>query len=88
MKAVKGYSKDYYKKECAQEGGEAFEFSSMDQAAEHLANMGGYTLEAARAGIENDTNCDWIYFEDGSVLFRYYGRGYSTNYINQNLRKQ
>lgn len=83
MKAVKGYSKEYYKKECIEEGGEPFEFNSLGEAASHLANMGGYAVEVAKQGIENDTNCDWILFEDGSVIFRYYGINYDKEYIDQ-----
>lgn len=83
MKAVKGYTKEYYKTECIEEGGEPFEFNSLSEAAGHLANMGGYTVEVAKQGIENDTNCDWILFEDGSVIFRYYGINYDKEYIDQ-----
>lgn len=82
MKAVKGYTKEDYRKECIEEGGEVFEFNSCSEAAQHLANMAGYTAEIAEEGIKNDTNCDWIIFEDGSVLFRYYGKNYDEDYIS------
>lgn len=81
MKAVEGYTKDDYKTECAAEGGKVFEFSSLDEAAGHLASMAGQTMEVAREGILNDTNCDWVLFADGGVLFRYYGRNYDKDHI-------
>ena len=83
MRAVEGYTKGDYKTECVAEGGEVFEFSSLDEAAGHIANMTGQTIEVARDGILNDTNCDWILFEDGGVLFRYYGRNYDQEYISK-----
>lgn len=33
--------------------------------------------------IINDTNCDWVFFEDESVIFRYYGKGYDETIINE-----
>lgn len=87
MKAVKGYTKEYYKAECIEEGGEPFEFSSFEEAARHLAYMGRYSVEIAKQGIENDTNCDWIFFEDGSVIFRYYGINYDKEYMEK-LRRE
>ena len=38
-------------------------------------------------GILNDTNCDWIVFDDGSVIFKYYGSGYDGNIINEMIEK-
>lgn len=83
MEAVKGYTKEYYKTECIKEGGEPFLFSTLEEAAGHLANMTRYTMEIAEQGIKNDTNCDWVLFEDGSVIFRYYGRVYNREYIDR-----
>ena len=45
-------------------------------------------LEDARNGILNNTNCDWILFEDGGVLFRYYGTNYDAEYIRKLAAKQ
>ena len=41
------------------------------------------TKQDAIDGIKNDTNCDWILFEDGSVIFRYYGKGYNEKYTDE-----
>ena len=77
MKAVKGYTKSDYIAICKEEeGGEVFNFKSMDKAAE-------YSKKEAVAGIIDDTNCDWVFFEDESVIFRYYGRGYNETIINE-----
>ena len=83
MKAVEGFTKEDYKKECAADGGEVFEFRTCEDAAKHLANMAGYAVEVAKEGILNDTNCDWVIFGDGSVLFRYYGVNYDKEYIER-----
>lgn len=81
MKAVEGYTKEEYKKECEADGGEVFEFASLEEAAEKLADMKGYSAEDAEEGILNGTNCDWILFEDGTVLFRYYGKNFDKKHI-------
>ncbi len=81
MKAVKGFTKEDYKKECIADGGEVFEFASIGEAAESLASWMRCTEKVAEDGIRNGTNCDWIVFEDGSVFFRYYGRNYGEEYI-------
>jgi len=83
MKAVIGYTKEEYKKECEADGGEAFEFASLKKAAEQLANMKRCSTEDAEEGILNGTNCDWILFEDGTVLFRYYGRNFDKKDIEE-----
>lgn len=44
--------------------------------------------EVALDGILNDTNCDWIVFDDGSVIFKYYGRGYDESIINEMIEKE
>ena len=81
MKAVEGYTKAEYKKECEANGGETFEFDSLKEAAEQLADMLGYSVEVAEEGILNGTNCGWILFEDGTVLFRYYGKNLDKTHI-------
>ena len=81
MKAVKGFTKEDYKKECIADGGEVFEFASIGEAAESLASWMGCTEKVAEDGIRNGTNCDWIVFEDGSVFFRYYGKNLDKPHI-------
>ena len=81
MKAVKGFTKEDYKKECIADGGEVFEFASIGEAAESLASWMGCTEKVAEDGIRNGTNCDWIVFEDGSVFFRYYGKNLDKTHI-------
>ena len=78
MKAVKGYTKNDYIAICKEEeGGEVFNFKSMCEAVEYIAKfLPGSSKKEAVARIINDTNCDWVFFEDESVIFRYYGKGY------------
>lgn len=84
MNAVKGFSKQEYVRECKEEGGEVFGFISLDEAAEYLCKMTQtITIGEAKAGIENDTNCDWVLFKDGSVIFRYFGKGYNEKYTDE-----
>ena len=45
--------------------------------------MPGSSKKEAVARIINDTNCDWVFFEDESVIFRYYGKGYDETIINE-----
>lgn len=72
-----------------QEGGEVFSFASIDEAAGYFS-MFGHELptDVALDGILNDTNCDWIVFDDGSVIFKYYGRGYDESVINEMIEKE
>lgn len=86
MKAVEGFSKEWYKEECKKEGGEPLEIETLDEAVVHLANMKNLTMENARISIQGSGNCDWVVFEDESVLFRYYGRAYDEAYINEHIR--
>ena len=81
MKAVKGYTKHDYIMICKEEGGEVFSFASIDEAAE-------LPTDVALDGILNDTNCDWIVFDDGSVIFKYYGKGYDESIINEMIEKE
>ena len=62
MKAVKGYTKSDYIAICKEEeGGEVFNFKSMDKAAEYIVKfLPGSSKKEAVAGIINDTNCDWV----------------------------
>ena len=89
MKAVKGYTKHDYIMICKEEGGEVFIFASIDEAAGYFS-MFGHELptDVALDGILNDTNCDWIVFDDGSVIFKYYGRGYDESIINEMIEKE
>ena len=89
MKAVKGYTKHDYIMICKEEGGEVFSFASIDEAAGYFS-MFGHELptDVALDGILNDTNCDWIVFDDGSVIFKYYGRGYDESIINEMIEKE
>lgn len=89
MKAVKGYTKHDYIMICKEEGGEVFGFASIDEAAGYFS-MFGHELptDVALDGILNDTNCDWIVFDDGSVIFKYYGRGYDESIINEMIEKE
>ena len=76
MKAVKGYTKHDYIMISKEEGGEVFSFASIDGAAGYFS-MFGHELptDVALDRILNDTNCDWIVFDDGSVIFKYYEEG-------------
>lgn len=89
MKAVKGYTKHDYIMICKEESGEVFSFASIDEAAGYFS-MFGHELptDVALDGILNDTNCDWIVFDDGSVIFKYYGRGYDESVINEMIEKE
>ena len=89
MKAVKGYTKHDYIMICKEEGGEVFSFASIDEAAGYFS-MFGHELptDVALDRILNDTNCDWIVFDDGSVIFKYYGRGYDESIINEMIEKE
>ena len=89
MKAVNGYTKHDYIMICKEEGGEVFSFASIDEAAGYFS-MFGHELptDVALDRILNDTNCDWIVFDDGSVIFKYYGRGYDESIINEMIEKE
>lgn len=84
MKAVEGLKKHDYIVECKEEGGEVFGFDTIEAAAEYVEKMfPKMTKEEAIDGIKNNTNCDWVLFEDGSVIFRYYGKGYNEKYTDE-----
>lgn len=88
MKAVKGYTKHDYTMICKEEGGEVFSFASIDEAAGYFSMFGHEVpTNIALDGILNDTNCDWIVFDDGSVIFKYYGSGYDGSIINEMIEK-
>lgn len=65
MKAVRGYTKDDYRKSSPS----TKDFQSIEAAAEYLKKK--WPERSADFYIEsimNDTNCDAVYFEDGSVI--------------------
>lgn len=64
MRAVRGYKKSDYQKMSPN----VMEFDSIQEAAEYLAEKHSQPVEDMVKAIENDTNCDAIYFEDGSVV--------------------
>lgn len=65
MKAVKGYKKDDYRNAPT-----VLEFETIEQAAEYLANKHNQSVNYMIRSIKDDTNCDAIYFNDGSVILR------------------
>lgn len=66
MKAVKGYTKDYYRN--GMSAPVILEFDNIGAAAEYLAKKHGLNEEYAAESIINDTNCDAIWFDDGTVI--------------------
>ena len=63
---------------------DVYKRQSIDKAAEYIVKfLPGSSKNEAVAGIINDTNCDRVFFEDESVIFRYYGRGYNETIINE-----
>ena len=64
MKAVRGYEKSYYIQRCPV----AKEFETVQLAAEYLAEKYNATTESMIDSIMNDTNCDAVYFPDGTVV--------------------
>ena len=65
MKAARGYTKDSYR----QSAPSTTEFQSIEAAAEYLAKRWPeHSADFYTESIMNDTNCDAIYFEDGSVI--------------------
>lgn len=88
MKAVKGYTKRDYIITCEKAGGEVFDFASIDEAANYFSIFGQeLPTDTAFDRILNDGNCDWIVFDDGSVIFKYYGSGYDEDVINEMIEK-
>lgn len=65
MKYVKGYTKDDYRNAPT-----VLEFETIEQASEYLANKYKQSAEYMIRSIKDDTNCDAIYFDDGSVILR------------------
>lgn len=80
MKAVKGYTKNDYIAICKEEeGGEAFNFKSMCEAVEYIAKfLPGSSKKEAVARIINDTNCDWVFFEDETIINEMRENGYGA----------
>lgn len=69
MKAVKGYSKGDYINNAKSSGMNSLEFSTVEAAAEYVAAKYNKTsIIEAKEAILNDTNCDAICFDDGSVI--------------------
>ncbi len=69
MRSVKGYTKDDYTTRCEKLGGKVINFESMKNAVEYYRKLYPQKTESdAEKVIRNDTNCDWIVFEDGSIL--------------------
>ena len=66
MKAVREYTKDYYRKEI--NAPIVKEFSTIEAAVVYLAEKHGANMEDMVSNITNDTNCDAVYFPDGSVI--------------------
>ncbi len=66
MKAVKGYTKDHYRK--IENAPVVKEFATISEAAEYLAQKHRSSTEYMVNSIMNDTNCDAIYFPDDSVI--------------------
>lgn len=64
MRAVRGYKKSDYQKMSPN----VMEFDSIQEAAEYLAEKHSQSVEYMVQSIKDDTNCDAIYFEDGSVV--------------------
>ena len=86
MKAVKGYTKSDYIAMAERGRGrrDLLISNQIAEAAEYIVKfLPGSSKKEAVAGIINDTNCDWGFFEDESVIFRYYGRGYNETIINE-----
>lgn len=63
MKAANGYSKEDYKKAPV-----VLEFETMEKAAEYLEKKYNQDKESIIRAIEDDTNEDAVYFEDGTVI--------------------
>ena len=69
MKSAKGYTKENYTTRCEKSGGTVIHFESMKNAVEYYRILYPQRTESeAEKAIRNDTNCDWIVFDDGSVL--------------------
>lgn len=80
LKQVEGYSKEYYIEECKNDGGVPVVYADIHEAAkafcEYLRTRDYDEYEASAADAEerilNNSNCDWILMQDGSVLWRRY----------------
>lgn len=66
MRAVKGYTKEDYLKNAKKS--KTREFANMEEAVKYVSRVFKMDKQTAQKSIENDTNCDMIYFEDGSVI--------------------
>ena len=66
MKAVKDYTKDYYRK--ATSAPIIKEFAAIEAAAIYLSEKHNTSVNHMISSIMNDTNCDAVYFPDGSVI--------------------
>ncbi len=72
MVAVIGYSKQYYIDDCINHNGKVVSFASLEEAISFMKKKYNVTTDDAKNSILNDTNCDWIVFEDNTVIFRNY----------------
>ena len=66
MKAPKGYTKDYYRKEI--NAPVVKEFDTIEAAAIYLSEKHNASVKHMTSSIMNDTNCDAVYFPDGSAI--------------------
>ena len=66
MKAVRGYSKEYYRD--PERAPIILEFTTIDAAAKHLAEKHGHSFDYMKLSVLDDTNCDAIFFDDGTVI--------------------
>lgn len=64
MKAVKGYTKESYIENAPKHK----EFKNIDLASKYLTTQYPTSLYDAILSILDDTNCDAIFFDDGSVV--------------------
>lgn len=88
MRAVKGYTKHDYILFCKETGGEAFGFETLKDAAEYFRKFYiDLTERQATEMIETDLNGDWILFDDGSVIFEYYGKYYNEDVTDEMREK-
>lgn len=84
MKAVKGYTKTIILQSAKRKRAERSLISNQcAKLSNILQNSCRVLQKEAVARIINDTNCDWVFFEDESVIFRYYGKGYDETIINE-----
>ena len=66
MKAVRGYSKEYYRD--SERAPVILEFATVIAAARYLAEKYNGSVENMERFVLNDGNCDSVVFDDGSVI--------------------